>query len=225
MGRTSDKKTKVAVCLVSTHPLFLSQFQEKLESLGVRLQAARLASVEKNEPLPRASVYVVDSFTHQRLTEDLVAGILSQDPAATIIVMAESFSEETAFPLLQLGVKGILRYSEAEAQLVRALQAVSAGGYWVPRAVLGRLLERIVSEDHSHRALRFHASISRREREILDSLLENLSNKEIASKLNISERTVKFHVSNLLAKYGVRRRADLILLSFQSEPAPADKVQ
>src|SRR5205814_9232961 len=47
------------------------------------------------------------------------------------------------------------------------------------------------------------------------SLLENLSNKEIASKLNIAERTVKFHVSNLLSKFGVRRRADLILLTFQ----------
>src|SRR5258707_656101 len=54
-----------------------------------------------------------------------------------------------------------------------------------------------------------------REQEVLDSLLENLSNKEIASKLNIAERTVKFHVSNLLNKFGVRRRADLILLTFQ----------
>src|SRR5438874_622183 len=59
------------------------------------------------------------------------------------------------------------------------------------------------------------ANLSRREQEVLDSLLENLSNKEIASKLNIAERTVKFHVSNLLNKFGVRRRADLILLTFQ----------
>jgi DNA-binding CsgD family transcriptional regulator len=42
-----------------------------------------------------------------------------------------------------------------------------------------------------------------------------MKNKEIALRLNISERTVKFHVSNLLAKFGVRRRADLILLCYQ----------
>src|SRR4029077_5382932 len=64
------------------------------------------------------------------------------------------------------------------------------------------------------------ANLSRREQEVLDSLLENLSNKEIASKLNIAERTVKFHVSNLLNKFGVRRRADLILLTFQRRMAP-----
>jgi DNA-binding CsgD family transcriptional regulator len=55
---------------------------------------------------------------------------------------------------------------------------------------------------------------------VADLLLENLSNKEIASRLHVSERTAKFHVSNLLAKYGVQRRADLILLFFQSEQRP-----
>ena len=63
------------------------------------------------------------------------------------------------------------------------------------------------------------AELSRREQEVLDSLLENLANKEIGSKLNISERTVKFHVSNLLSKFGVRRRADLILLCYQKRGA------
>jgi len=43
--------------------------------------------------------------------------------------------------------------------------------------------------------------------------------EEIANKLHISERTVKFHVSNLLSKFGVRRRADLILLSYQRRTA------
>ena len=57
--------------------------------------------------------------------------------------------------------------------------------------------------------------LSRREQEVLNSLLENLANKEIGDRLHISERTVKFHVSNLLSKFGVRRRADLILLCYQ----------
>jgi DNA-binding CsgD family transcriptional regulator len=55
--------------------------------------------------------------------------------------------------------------------------------------------------------------LSRREQEVLASLLQNLSNKEIAVRLNISERTVKFHVSNLLSKFSVQRRADLLVQS------------
>ena len=46
--------------------------------------------------------------------------------------------------------------------------------------------------------------------------MDNLANKEIGSRLGISERTVKFHVSNVLRKFHVRRRADLILLGLQS---------
>lgn len=59
--------------------------------------------------------------------------------------------------------------------------------------------------------------MSRREQEVLDLLMLNLSNKEIGAKLHMSERTAKFHVSNLLAKYSVQRRADLILLFVQAE--------
>ena len=54
---------------------------------------------------------------------------------------------------------------------------------------------------------------------MLDLLLDNPSNKEIAAKLFVCERTVKFHVSNLLSKFGVQRRADLIVLWMQRASA------
>jgi DNA-binding CsgD family transcriptional regulator len=59
------------------------------------------------------------------------------------------------------------------------------------------------------RALGAGVKVSRREQEVLGGVLQNLTNKEIAAKLNVSERTVKFHVSSLLAKFGVASRAAL----------------
>lgn len=59
------------------------------------------------------------------------------------------------------------------------------------------------------RALGAGVKVSRREQEVLDGILQHLANKEIASKLNVSERTVKFHVSSLLAKFGVSDRVAL----------------
>ena len=53
------------------------------------------------------------------------------------------------------------------------------------------------------RAIGAGVKISRREQEVLDGVLQSLGNKEIASRLNVSERTIKFHVSSLLAKFGV----------------------
>jgi len=58
-------------------------------------------------------------------------------------------------------------------------------------------------------AIRSPVNLSRREREVLRGVMEDLANKEIAARLNLSERTVKFHVSALLRKFRVRSRAGL----------------
>lgn len=59
------------------------------------------------------------------------------------------------------------------------------------------------------RALGAGVKVSRREQEVLDDILQHRTNKEIAKNLNVSERTVKFHVSSLLAKFGVTDRMAL----------------
>jgi len=91
----------------------------------------------------------------------------------------------------------------------------------VPRRLLSRFVDSILTAMLSRRLPRDPADLSQREREVLKPLLRNRINKEIANTLNISERTVKFHVSRLLSKFGVRRRSDLILLNFQDRvPGP-----
>ncbi len=210
---------RVTVCLLSTHPLVLGEFERLLPSPGFRLKAwwleSTLAPDLRRIRLAPAHVYVVDAHAPRPATEALVAGIRDRFPGAPLLVVAKKFSEADAFPLLRLGTKGLLQYGELRRQLPRALQAVAAGGYWVHRSLLARFVDSILKAVRGRHFAGGPATLSRREREVLDALLENLSNKEIASKLHISERTVKFHVSNLLAKFGVQRRADLIVLCFQ----------
>jgi DNA-binding CsgD family transcriptional regulator len=76
-------------------------------------------------------------------------------------------------------------------------------------SLLHTVAERAQQLLSAGRALGAGINISRREREVLDAILQNLSNKEIASRLNVAERTVKFHVSSLLAKFGVTNRMAL----------------
>ncbi len=133
------------------------------------------------------------------------------------MVLADNFADAQAFPLLQGGVKGLLTYEEASEQLPRAIEALGAGSYWVPRTLLSRFVESILRKAHPRLSGALTNDVTRREQQVLGALLENLSNKEIASRFNIAERTVKFHVSNILSKFGVQRRADLILLAAQSQ--------
>jgi len=72
-----------------------------------------------------------------------------------------------------------------------------------------RVAERAQQLLEAGRALGAGVKVSRREQEVLDDILQHRTNKEIARNLNVSERTVKFHVSSLLAKFGVTDRMAL----------------
>jgi len=213
-------KNVLQVCLLSPHPLVLSEFERVLTNPAFNLISRHLESALgpdlRHLEVPKATVYVVDAHVARPTAGALLSNILETHTEARIIVVAEKFDSEESYSLLQMGAKGLLSYTEAREQLPHALPLVAEGGFWVPRAVLSGFVDSILAGTQSRRLKADStASLSRREQEVLNCLLENLANKEIGNKLNISERTVKFHVSNLLSKFGVRRRADLILLCYQ----------
>ena len=222
--RKAPKKNALQVCLLSPHPLVLSEFERALKDPAFKLASKHLESTLgpdlRHLDVPKAALYVVDAHVARPAAGALLSNILERHAEARIIVVAEKFDNGESYSLLQMGAKGLLTYEEARAHLPRALPLVAEGGFWVPRSVLSGFVDSILNGSHSRRLKAdTSADLSRREQEVLNSLLENMANKEIGNKLNISERTVKFHVSNLLSKFGVRRRADLILLCYQKRSA------
>jgi DNA-binding NarL/FixJ family response regulator len=205
---------------LSQHPLALAEFSRVLSPPVFRTLTRRLDSMLAPElrrlGLPRASVYVVDACSSQRATVAVIANVLERSPSSKLLIVSEKLNTAESHDLLRLGAKGLLTYAEAREQLPRALPLVASGGFWIPRALLSAFVDSVLESTRGRRVkMRKAGELSGREREVLDALLENLVNKEIGSRLNISERTVKFHVSNILGKFGVRRRADLILLFYQ----------
>src|SRR5271169_2419641 len=77
------------------------------------------------------------------------------------------------------------------------------------QSLVARLISRTEELLKEGRAIACPASLSARQREVLDAVVSNRANKEIASRLNITVRTVKFHVSSLLSKFGVETRSEL----------------
>jgi DNA-binding NarL/FixJ family response regulator len=221
---------RTTICLFSSHPLLASEFkrvlsEEEFRPLFRRLDPDAAPGIEKLG-IPRASVFVVEADRRQEATEGLAAVIVGHHAGARLLIIAEKLTEAGTFALLRLGAKGLLTYKDVPTQLSRALHTIAGGGFWVPRALLSRFVETTLSATRRTRPLPLTGSggLSRREKEVLELLLQNLSNKEIAGELHISSRTAKFHVSNLLSKHGVRRRADLILLTHtrsEARVAPA----
>lgn len=214
-----NPRRRTTVCLFSSHPLLASELKRVLPEEQFRLLTRRREANGGADPeklrIPRATVYVVEARGGLETTERLLGGIVGRQAGARLLVIAEKLNEAEAFPLLRLGIKGLLTYAEVAPQLSRALQTIAQGGFWVPRALLSGFVEATLKATRQPRPLPLASSrrLSKREKEVLALLLQNLSNKEVAKELQISSRTAKFHVSNLLSKSGVRRRADLILLA------------
>jgi DNA-binding NarL/FixJ family response regulator len=221
--RGGSGSRKLPVCLYWFHPLLLSEFQSRLSPDQFRLKAFQLDSYGSPDlekvSYPPASLYALESHPRRLVTESIVSAFARRTKVARVLVVGERFRESDAFPLLRLGVKGLLKYSELPSQLANAARVIATGGFWVPRTLLSAFLDQVSGSSRDRLAAVASGDLTDRERQVLEGLLQNLLNKEIAKNLRISERTAKFHVSNLLAKYGVRRRADLILLGSTLRPA------
>ena len=221
----APRRQPQSVCLISPHPFaldwlacILAETHSQLHLRTHRLRSTA-ASDLREQTIPDATAHVINGHLPMPMLHAVVSGVLERFPTARLIVLGENFSESTAFPLLRLGVKGLLPYAETRTRLHHTVKVVCNGGVWVPRSLLSSFMDAMRVDARNHSSVADAAKISKRERQVLEALLDNLANKEIASKLGISERTVKFHVSNLLSKFGVERRQHLIARCLQVPPA------
>ena len=106
--------------------------------------------------------------------------------------------------LLFLGVHGYVSYEEIEEKLILAIETVSQDRLWVAPDVLDRFAYEV--SNLSLRQGQKQQAFTDRERLVLDLLQRPLSNKEIGAALEITERTVRFHLVNIFAKMGVHDR-------------------
>ena len=168
------------------------------------------------EEIPSADIYAVEVRPTPEATQEVVVRILSREPHARVLVIGESFDEANAFPLLTMGVKGIVRRSELKADLTRALSAVHQNGFWVPRQLLSKFIGNVL---HSTRRMLFalgSSELTESQASLLNSLLQTESDDELARKLSVSEVELKSRVAELMRKFNVRRRYDLVLLAHQA---------
>lgn len=205
------------VYLLSPHPVVLEEVPRWCPEASFERVLVSPCSTLSREWVrgARRALCVVDACFPPDVSESFVSALMRAYHGVRTIVLTADLKEASAVPLLKLGVKGLLTYDQARQSLLPALKAVASGGTWAPRHLLSRVLDALVARSGAL-VSPSPQGLSRREAEVFALVLENLSNKQIADRLSISERTVKFHVSNLLAKFSVSRRTQLLLKSRQA---------
>jgi two-component system, NarL family, response regulator LiaR len=121
-------------------------------------------------------------------------------PATRVLVLTSFADDDTVLPAVRAGAAGYLLKDVQPQELVEAIRTVHGGGALLHPQVAARLLEEMTEDP-----------LTPREREVLALIGRGMPNKTIARELSLSEKTVKAHVSSILAKLGVSDRTQAAL--------------
>jgi two-component system NarL family response regulator len=128
-----------------------------------------------------------------------VAQICEKDPSARLVILTTFQSEEDIYRALRAGAQGYLIKDAPVEELIGCIHAVCEGRSWIPPSVGAKLAKRVTDRE-----------LTRREMEIMHAIVRGKSNKEIGCLFDISEATVKVHVTHILEKLKVTGRTEAI---------------
>jgi DNA-binding NarL/FixJ family response regulator len=137
---------------------------------------------------------------------EALEGLRDAGSEAHAIVFTAYDTDERILGALRAGARGYLLKGASRQEIFDAVRTVHAGGSLLEPGVTTRLLDHVREGDQRE-------SLTPRELEVLSLISEGLHNSEIAARLFVTERTVKFHVSSILAKLGADNRTEAVAIA------------
>jgi two-component system, NarL family, response regulator len=125
--------------------------------------------------------------------------VLESLPAARVVIVSSYQTQEDVYRALRGGARGYVLKDAPAKDLLECIQSVLEDRTWIPPLVGSKLAKRVADR-----------SLTTREMEVIREVVRGKSNKEIGSRLNISESTVKVHMTHILDKLQVTGRAEAI---------------
>ena len=144
--------------------------------------------------------------------------ILAADGKAPRVLMLTTFDlDEYVYAALAAGASGFLLKDVSPEQLTAAVMLVRSGDALLAPSITRRLVERFARGGQETSAVhRDLASLTPREREVLQQLARGLSNAELAAAFQLSEATVKTHVARILGKLQLRDRVQAVVVAYET---------
>lgn len=137
--------------------------------------------------------------------------IVRRRPATRVLILSMHAEEAYITRALQAGARGYMIKDSADTDLIRAVNAVSAGKSFFSPAVARVMLDDYVRQLADRGIVDRYDSLSEREREVFQLAAEGYSNKEMAELLSVSPATVETHRAHILQKLDVHNTAELVL--------------
>ncbi|MBS1820625.1 MAG: response regulator transcription factor [Acidobacteria bacterium] len=211
-------KSSVSILLVDDHALFRESLMRLLEGepdFHVVAQCATVAEALRCLSETRVDVVLLDYDLGQEAGTDLLKKFRNRGDIRILMVTA-GMTNNTMRGALRDGVTGIVYKHSRPGQLIEAINHVAKGELWLD----GGAIRSLVAATNETREPRQRSlTLTSRQREVLRNILDGLTNKEIASKIQMSETSVKAVIQELFQKAGVRTRSQLVRIAIEKHSA------
>ena len=218
----------IRVFLLDDHELVREGLRAVLEREGdievVGESASAVAGAHGIEAT-RPDVALIDLRLPDGDGLDLCRTVRKRHPEVACLILTSYSNDDVLLSAIRADAAGFLLKRAGGAELVRSVRVVAGGGSLIDATVTGHLLERLRSGppiDAKEAALR---DLSPQERRLLDHLGEGLTNRQVAERMELAEKTVKNYVSNLLRKLNMssRTEAAVFVTNLRAEQARRDE--
>ena len=173
-------------------------------------EAGTVAEALRRIPAVTPDVAILDGRLPDGSGIEVCRIIREEQPDVRCLILTSYDDDEAIFAAVLAGAAGYVLKQIRGSNLVDAVRQVAAGQSLLDPAVTQRVLERIRNGVEQPREL---AGLTDQERKILEYVAEGLTNREIAGRMFLAEKTVKNYVSSLLAKLGLERRTQAAVLA------------
>jgi two-component system NarL family response regulator len=200
--RSSGERAAIRVLLADDHTIVrngVSQILTEQPDIEVVAQAADGATAVALYRRVQPDVSLVDLRMPALDGVQVVEQIRREHPDAVLVVLTTFDADDDVERALMAGAKAYLMKDVSPADLVACVRAVHRGGTWVSPAVASKLVARMT-----------RVQLTLREMAVLRLVAAGKPNREIGESLNISEGTVKIHLSHLFEKLGARSRTEAV---------------
>jgi two-component system, NarL family, response regulator DevR len=198
--------------LLDDHEIVRRGLRDLFESEDMVVVGESASAVEATSRIPalHPHIAILDGRLPDGSGIEVCRAVRSIDPTINVLILTSYDDDDALFAAIMAGAAGYVLKEVSSSALIDAVQQVAAGRSLLDPAVTQRVLERIRRGDEVAGEL---DQLTEQERKILELIAEGLTNRQIAERLFLAEKTVKNYVSSVLAKLGLERRTQAAVLA------------
>lgn len=204
--------TRISVALIDGHPVTLDGLIcafTKFHDFEVLANGSSAADAVGVAARYKPNIIVLD-LTIKGNAFEAISKIVGEFPDTKVVVFTGLVGVESALQALEVGASGFVSKGSTAAELGEALRCVAGGETYITQSFATQVIAALRDSDVRKRAAAA-IKLSIREEQIVRLLLRGKTNKEIANKLSISEKTVKHYMTILMQKMNARNRIEVVL--------------